>query len=456
MLDSRWQGVEVEYALPTREEGWTDANRAMKHLQGEGEGQQGSGWMIPLQGGSSGFLKNGGRAYVDHPAGHDVLELCTPECSSARQLVTYERAGDAIVAEVCSRLGVHCYKTSITYGDKRRVSHASRGLHESYLVQEKTMDKLVECLVPFLAVRPLLSGSGGYYQGRYVLSPRQFFVRKLVSDNTRDFPFIATGKRSNTGKGLSRLHLCSGEGARCEVTTFLRNAVTALIINCIEQGFIHAVPQIQYPVQEAQRISSNISGNWVITLENGRSMDAVEFLQQFYIHPIQQFAERLGITRGDSLLLSLLEDTLHCLATREIARLSRRLDWAVKLDVIELNGNEYFQIGDGTWKEKEALDFQFKSLTDPTFAELEAELPLERLSSDAQVLQAMAEPPGDSRATLRRELFERFGMELVQLDWDSVTVRGFRYELLELDGWDQEARSQLIERICFDVRGEAE
>ena len=455
-LDSRWQGVEVEYALPINEQGWTDANRVMKYLQGRVDGQRNSGWIIPLRGGPSNFLKNGGKAYVDHPVGHDVLELCTPECLSPRQLVTYERACDAIAAEACSCLGVHCYKTSITYGNKKRSSHTSRGLHESYLVQEDAMDKLVECLIPFLVVRQLLCGAGGYYQGRYVLSPRQFFLRKLVSENTRnprDLAFIAAGKRSNTGNGLTRLHLCSGESTRCEVTTYLRNAVTSAVINCIERGSIHTVPKIRNPLQEAQRISSNTSGNWVVTFENEDRMDAVEFLQVFYIEPIARFAETLGVDYSECFLGNILEDTLNCLAIKDIPGLSRRLDWAVKLDVLELNGDEYFQLNDGTWEEKETLDFQFKSLTDTTFAELESELPLERLTSEKEVLTAMRNPPGDSRSSLRREIADRFGAELDQLDWDSITVRGRKYELLELDGWDQETRRQLIERISLDIEG---
>lgn len=454
LLDRRWQGVEVEYALPIREEGWTDANRLMKYLQGDGDSRQNSSYLIPLRGGASNFLKNGGRGYIDHPAGHDLLELCTPECSSARELVAYERACDLVTAETCSRLGVHCYKSSITYSDKRKTSHAPRGLHESYLVREDHLSQLVECLIPFLVVRPLLCGTGGYYQGRYVLSPRQFFMRKIVSDKvTGDFPFIALGKRSNTGNGFARLHLCSGEGARCDGTTFLRNGVTAAIINCFEQGLIHSVPRIQDPVEEAQKISSNVSGNWVITLENGSRMDAVEFLREFYMDPIQRLAQKLGIARSDSLLLNLLEDTLDCLATSAITRLSRRLDWAVKLDVIELNGNEYFQLRQGTWEEKETLDFQFKSLTDSTFAELEAELPIERLTSEEEVRQAMVNPPPDSRAALRRELAEQFGVELEQLDWDSVTVRGRKYELLKLDGWNKETRTELMKHISFDMGG---
>jgi Pup amidohydrolase len=449
-----WQGIEVEYGLPTG----ADARRVLKVLEGVPR-HRGTSVCIPLRSKGGSFLVNGGKVYVDRLSANDILELCTPECRTAREALTYERAIDRIVAGACKRLGdqlgkeMHCYKTSIAYADTEHSRHSTRGLHESYLVESQVLQK-TDMLVPFLAVRPLFCGVGGYYQGHYVLSPRQFFIRAVVSaDVHKNWPFIARGKKPRTGYGYARLHVCNGEGARCEITSWLRNGVTSLVIRAIEQGLITAVPTLRDPIAIARELAYNVEGDWTVTLHDGRRLPAIEYLEEYYLKPIQDLLQRTPSTEGRD-IVRCFEQTLDDLRKLNLERLSRQVDWVVKLNIIDQHMEDYFlDTGSDPMAARETLDFQFKAVTDSTFEELETELEIERLTSEAEVNRAMSCPPPDSRGALRGELALQLGDELEELDWDSAIVRGRRYSFPRLDGWNAGARQREVARISRAARG---
>ena len=101
-------------------------------------------------------LANGARLYVDHA--HP--EYSSPEVTSPRDVVVWDRAGELVMREVVERLadsppGINLYKNN-TDG-----KGASYGTHENYLVPRSIdFDDLTQALVPLLVVRPLLVGSG--------------------------------------------------------------------------------------------------------------------------------------------------------------------------------------------------------------------------------------------------------------------------------------------------------
>src|SRR3989304_705121 len=52
--------------------------------------------------GNGGFLLNGGRLYLD--MGH--VEYSTPECRTLHEILTYKRAGDALLQSALDKLGL--------------------------------------------------------------------------------------------------------------------------------------------------------------------------------------------------------------------------------------------------------------------------------------------------------------------------------------------------------------
>ena len=101
-------------------------------------------------------LTNGARLYVDHA--HP--EYSSPEVTTPRAAVTWDRAGELVMREAVARLatvppGVNLYKNN-TDG-----KGASYGTHENYLMARSTpFANIVRHLTPFFVVRQVMCGSG--------------------------------------------------------------------------------------------------------------------------------------------------------------------------------------------------------------------------------------------------------------------------------------------------------
>src|SRR5208283_1378828 len=105
-------------------------------------------------------LSNGARFYNDHA--HP--EYSTPECSTLRELVAQDKAGERILAECARRRNkqltesgkeVRLYKNNTDF-----VGH-SYGCHDNYLMRRDVpWDRIVAGIVPFLVTRQIFAGAG--------------------------------------------------------------------------------------------------------------------------------------------------------------------------------------------------------------------------------------------------------------------------------------------------------
>src|ERR1043165_7803614 len=104
-------------------------------------------------------LSNGARFYNDHA--HP--EYSTPECTTLRQIVAHEKAGERIMAECARRR-----KLTLSEGAEVRLfknntdflGH-SYGCHDNYLIRrELPWDELVTGVLPFLITRQIFAGTG--------------------------------------------------------------------------------------------------------------------------------------------------------------------------------------------------------------------------------------------------------------------------------------------------------
>ena len=107
--------------------------------------------------GNGGFLLNGGRLYLD--MGH--LEYSSPECLSLRDLVSFDIAGDLLLNQALTEMGVEDQVSFL----KNNVDHhtgATFGCHENYLMHREAQftPEVLASLLAFLATRQIFAGAG--------------------------------------------------------------------------------------------------------------------------------------------------------------------------------------------------------------------------------------------------------------------------------------------------------
>ena len=187
------------------------------------------------------FHRAGGRLYLDigsHP------EYATPECTTAADLVTAQRAGDALLLDLAERAVAaeaeegrdttfRLFRNNIDpFGN-------TWGSHENYLV-DRVLDPrhLGDWLVPFLVSRLLIGGAGHWRRGRFRLSQRGDVLGDLVSSQTtRSRPLINTRDEPHADpERHRRLHVISGDTNSLEHPMWLVVVATELVLRRAEVG----------------------------------------------------------------------------------------------------------------------------------------------------------------------------------------------------------------------------
>src|SRR5437773_7153939 len=236
-------------------------------------------------------LSNGARFYNDHA--HP--EYSTPECTTLRQIVTQDKAGERILAECARRRNlklpngqeVRLYKNNTDF-----FGH-SYGCHDNYLMQRDVpWDRIVSSILPFLITRQIFAGAGkmgvegestSSQPGLYQISQRADFFSVVVSIdtmnrrpliNTRDEPHVDASR-------YRRFHVILGDSNMSEWATALKVGTTATVLDWIERG---EAPQIEIaqPVDANRSISRDQTYDWIIELKDGRKISAID-VQRIYL-----------------------------------------------------------------------------------------------------------------------------------------------------------------------------
>ena len=419
---------------------------------------------------NDGFLRNGSRIYIC-TGGH--LEIATPECRDAFEVLRYDKA-----AELYMQIGVEkaneryreklrnrgsnfayiqCWKANVEI-DKRY----SRGTHESYMVERKNFVGKENLLLPFLILRKIFFGAGGYVADkdgiRYVLSPKAMVSRRQFTESPSQWPILSTRDEPLSTKDKYRVHVTSGEGVRSEVTRLLNNAITSYVIDAIESGQITHVEDIWNPLQTFKDISGNTEGDWRIKLMNGRTESALDYLMSHYVAAIEKLFEERETSYWDRYAL----DTFKRVCAKfeqgllEDPYVFRRIEWVMKLWVIKnwIDDFEYKYIPKGKFDyrgmymidermEKEiAASFDFTNLCDYDLYECVADrIGVERVLTEEDMGEALLFPPRNSRAELRVRLASEF--ENAVLSWNKITINK---EKIDVSRPSNEEYARLFER----------
>ena len=370
-------------------------------------------------------LTNGARLYVDHA--HP--EYSSPEVTSPRAAITYDRAGELIMAESVRRLsqvppGVNLYKNN-TDGKGQ-----SYGTHENYLMRRETpFTDIVRHLVPFFVARQVITGSGRVGIGMdsrnpgYQLSQRSdFFEVEVGLETTLKRPIINTRDEPHAVADLyRRLHVILGDANHCDVANLLKLGMTSLVLAMIEDRAIDVDLTVSRPVATLQKVSHDPSCRETIELRDGTRLTAVQLLWRYHDLADRYLQQRHGgevdadtaeVMRWWAVILDRLE--------RDPREAARELDWVAKLQVLQ----GYIDRDGLEWSDPRlrAIDIQWSDVRADRgiFHKLRASGRFEELVGEDAVLHAVHEPPVDTRAYFRGKCLEKYPDQIAAASWDSV------------------------------------
>ncbi len=416
--------------------------------------------------GNGGFLTNAGRIYID--MGH--LEYASPECTTLADLVASDRAGDQIIQNTVTALGLEA-SVSIIKNNIDHETDATFGSHENYLVtrQFPFSRRGLGPLVTFLVTRQIFTGTGRIgcasdpnewvrvgglilhrpglrdAQDRSIV-PFQISQRAdyIVNDffewvqhnraivNTRDEPLADPNQ-------YRRIHLLCGDSNMAEYATALKMGTTGLVLQLIEAGQAPRGLGIDEPVEALQDISRDPDRQWIVRLESGQSISAIDVQEQFFA-AAQRYCK--GQDEETDWVLEQWEAVLKDLRG-DYAKLVGRIDWASKLWLLETY-RDAEQVG---WDDPmlKSLDLEYHNLHPERglYYGLEDEGRGPRLTTDKGVRLAQDNPPRNTRAFGRGELVryllghgtpDTLGDEVAEVDdqlachyiinWSNFKVRG--------------------------------
>jgi len=389
------------------------------------------------------ILTNGARLYVDHA--HP--EYSSPEVTSPLDVVRWEKAGEHVMrrgADLANRLpGVG---PIVLYKNNVDNKGAAYGSHENYLMRRDVpFLSIVQQLTPFFVSRQVFTGSGRVGQRQdgsvhaFQISQRSdYFEVEVGLETTLKRPIINTRDEPHADpKKYRRLHVIIGDANMSEVALYLKHGTTSLVLAMIEADALPEPLELADPVRALHTISYDPTLRTTVPLVDGRTITALE-LQQHYLDHAKKFVESEGgdeqthdvLRRWESVLTRLADDPMD---------LVRELDWVAKLALLE------------RYRERDGLDWDHAKLhlVDLQYHDIRPERGLyhrlvaggrmERLLDDETVLEAITEPPHDTRAYFRGRCLARFSEDIAAASWDSV--------IFDLPGFDSLQRVPTMEPL---------
>ncbi len=414
--------------------------------------------------GNGGFLTNAGRIYLD--MGH--LEYASPECGTLTDLVASDRAGDQLLQSAVQDLGLADHVAII----KNNIDHetdATFGCHENYLVSRSFpfSRRGLAPLVSFLVTRQVFTGAGRvgvatspneWVQvgqiilhrpglrdaGDWTVLPFQISQRAdhIVNDffewvqqnraivNTRDEPLADPHH-------YRRIHLLCGDSNMAEYATMLKMGTTGLVLQLIENGQAPKGLEIGEPVETLQEISRDQERRWLVTLESGKTMAALD-IQERFLASAQQHCK--GQDEETDWVLEQWERVLADLR-EDYTKLVGRVDWASKLWLLEtFREAEKVDWDDPTLK---SLDLEYHNLHPEKglYFGLVEEGQVPRVTTDKAIELAQGHPPRNTRAFGRGELIRH------------LLACGPRDEIQDSSAEDRFSPPYVINWSVFQLRG---
>jgi len=381
-------------------------------------------------------LRNGARFYNDHT--HP--EYCTPECSTPRELLQQDWAGDALVMDCAvaatgsSDNPVRLYKNNTDF-----LGH-SYGCHENYLLPRSLpWTRLAGTMQAFLATRQIFCGAGKFgweaedrflQSGFQIAQRSDFFCALQGVETMRDRPLINTRDEPHADAAkYRRFHVIIGDANLSPFATYLKVGTTALVLQALAMGApTERLPGLANPVAALTEISRDVSWKWQIAQAGGKATTAIEiqraYLQWVRDYMLQPDAEWLAVMDAWHEVLNDLQ--------RDPLSTADRLDWSAKYRLLEQFRESEKLTDDDPWLRSLDLAYHLLDRAEGLYYGL--------LDSEAfrlpyalkEIAVPELRPPTTTRAALRGGCIEKFGAVVESAQWDGVILRDKRRRI-ELD-----------------------
>jgi proteasome accessory factor A len=181
----------------------------------------------------------------------------------------------------------------------------------------------------------------------------------------------------------------------------------------MEKGMLDDAPKMSTPVDDVwHNVEIRDPGKWKVHLEDGSVVSPID-IQRYYLGKIEGILDG----DGDKRAFRLFEEVLDGLESKSSKDLARRIEWL----------DRWYAIQDAT-ADDAGPDVEMSACKQ--YSEIGEERSLfykrqrrgliDRVTTDDRILNAIQEPPTDTRAALRRNLCDRFNIEAI--DWSLLVV----------------------------------
>jgi Pup amidohydrolase len=233
--------------------------------------------------------------------------------------------------------------------------------------------------------------------------------------NTRDEPHAHRER-------YRRLHVIVGDANMSEYTTYLKVGTTLVVLHMLEAGVLVPAVALRSPVQACKTISHDPTCTALVPLANGKRVTAID-LQRCFHAAAQRYIETHPecpptypalVTEWGAVLDRLARDPMQ---------LYREIDWVMKLHLL----TNYMARRHSGWEDPRMalMDLQYHDVRPDKglYFLLERSGTARRLLTEAEIVQAMDEPPEDTRAYVRGQCVKKFPDQLWSVSWDALAFK---------------------------------
>ncbi len=373
-------------------------------------------------------LTNGARYYVDHA--HP--EISTPEVTTAREALVWDRAAEQIVRASMEHVRSLLPDGGeiIVYKNNSDGKGNSYGCHENYLLARATpFGRMASQITPHFVTRQVFCGAGKVgceLSGRptdhvpYQLSQRaDFFEEEIGLETTLKRPIVNTRDEPHAdAQKYRRLHVIVGDANMSEVATYLKVGTTAIVLAMIEDDELGDDWLLGNPVAAIRQVSHDPTLRQTIMLRDGGRATALE-IQWGLLERARKYEQSHGLDCvGENIGTDVLAKWEAVLAGLEAEpnSVANWVDWVAKRRLVD-GYAERHDIEPGSTKLK-AIDLQYHDLRSGRCLALRAGL--DTMVSADEVNRAMTEPPRTTRAYFRGRCLQKFPDDVVAANWDSL------------------------------------
>ena len=361
------------------------------------------------------FLENGARLYLDvgsHP------EYATPECDRVSDVVTHDKAGEWVLAQLVHGAEERLHEEGIKgeiflFKNNTDSAGNSYGCHENYLTdREDDFVRHTQVLIPFLISRQVYSGAGKILQTAkgpvFCLSQRAEHIWESVSSaTTRSRPIINTRDEPHAdAEKYRRLHVIVGDSNMSEYASFLKVGATSILLTMLEdKAQVLRDLTLENPIRAIREISQDMTLTQKVRLANGRDITALE-IQSEYLERALKYSDSKGFAEDETKALGMWKHVMEQLHS-DPSTLWRECDWVAKLRLIER-----YQERDGislSHPKASLVDLMYHDVdrNRGLFYKLQDAGQVDRTTTDAAIAEAMVSPPSTTRARLRGAFVKR-------------------------------------------------